>query len=78
MKRQAKKGRIAKKTPFDEELIAVESLVAEFSDLLKQPSAEDYERLFTIRLRQLPDAVKSLQWAMKKAQMQALPLGGGK
>ena len=78
MKRQAKKGRIAKKTPFDAELIAVESLVSEFSDLLKQPSAEDYERLFTIRLRELPDAVYSLAWSMKKAQMTAVPMEGGK
>ena len=73
MKRQAKKGRVAKKTPFDEELIAVESLVAEFSDLLKQPSA-DYERLCTIRLRELPDAVHSLVWEMKKAQMTAVAM----
>ena len=73
MKRQAKKGRIAKKTQFDQELIAVESLVAEFSDLLKQPSA-DYERLCTIRLRELPDAVYSLAWSMKKAQMTAVAM----
>ena len=77
MKRQVKKARIAKKTQFDKELIAVESLVAEFSDLLKQPSA-DRERLFDIRLRKLPDAVHSLAWAMKKAQMTAVPMGGGK
>ena len=77
MKRQAKKGRVAKKTRFDQELIAVESLVSEFSDLLNQPSA-DRERLWTIRLRQLPDAVNSLVWAMKNAQMTALPMEGGK
>ena len=77
MKRQAKRGRVAKKTPFDAELIAVESLVSEFSDLLHQPSA-DRERLSYIRLRELPDAVHSLVWAMKQAQMQALPLEGGK
>ena len=77
MKRQAKKARVAKKTRFDQELIAVESLVSEFSDLLKQPSA-DYERLSYIRLRELPDAVHSLVWAMKKAQMTALPMEGWK
>ena len=77
MKRQAKKGRIAKKTPFDAELIAVESLVSEFNDLLHQPSA-DRERLSYIRLRELPDAVYSLAWSMKKAQMTAVPMEGGK
>ena len=76
MKRQAKKGRVAKKTQFDQELIAVESLVSEFSDLLHQPLA-DRERLYDIRLRELPDAVHSLVWAMKKAQMTAVPMEGG-
>jgi len=77
VKRQAKKGRVAKKTPFDAELIAVESLVSEFSDLLNQSSA-DRERLSYIRLRELPDAVHSLVWAMKRAQMTAVPMEGGK
>ena len=76
MKRQVKKARIAKKTQFDQELIAVESLVSEFSDLLHQPLA-DRERLYDIRLRELPDAVHSLVWAMKKAQMTAVPMEGG-
>ena len=77
MKRQAKKARAIRQTPFDQELIVVESLVSEFSDILDQPSA-DRERLWAIRLRELPEAVSSLQWAMKKAQMKALPLEGGK
>ena len=77
MKRQAKKARAVKQTPFDHELIVVESLVSEFSDLLDQPSA-DCERLWAIRLRELPEAVRSLEWAMKKAQMKAVPLEGVK
>jgi hypothetical protein len=75
VKRQAKKGRAVKQTPFDQKLIAVESLVAEFSDLLNQPSA-DCKRLWDIRLRELPDAVQSLAWAMKQAQMKAFPMEG--
>jgi hypothetical protein len=77
VKRQAKKGRAVKQTQFDQKLIAVESLVAEFSDLLHQPSA-DPKRLWDIRLRELPDAVRSLEWAMKTAQMTALPMEGWK
>ena len=73
MKRQAKKARAIRQTRFDHWLIAIESLAFEFSDILDQPSA-DRERLWAIRLRELPDAVRSLEWAMKKAQMKALPL----
>lgn len=76
MKREFRKGRIAIQTLFDQELIGVELLVMEFSDLLRQadlPSA-DCERLRAIRLRDLPDAVNALQLAMKKAQMRAFPM----
>ncbi len=76
MKRQAKKARAVKQTRFDHWLIKLESLASEFSDLLDhvdEPSA-DRERLWAIRLRELPEAVRSLAWAMKKAQMKALPL----
>jgi hypothetical protein len=76
VKRQAKKARAVKQTRFDHWLIQLESLASEFSDLLDQPSA-DHERLWAIRLRELPEAVRSLEWAMKKAQMKALPLEGG-
>lgn len=83
MKRQAKKARAIRQTQFDRELIAVDLLVSEFSTLLEQlvesPAYRDdiATRLWAIRLRELPDAVQSLAWAMKQAQMKALPLEGG-
>lgn len=80
MKRQAKKARVVAQTQFDRQLIRVEEFVHQFHELLVQAqhSPEDREsiesRLWAIRSRELPEAVHSLEWAMKKAQMRAFPM----
>ena len=84
--KQAKKARVIRQTPFDRELRLVEQLVQQFHQLLEQleqgqRSPEDRvaiaTRLWEIRLRELPEAMQSLTWSMKKAQIRAVPLGGG-
>ena len=75
------KARVVKQTQFDRQLVRIEQLVQKFHELIEQPqqSPEDREaiqiNLWNIRLRHLYEAVHSLEWAMKKAQMQAFPLG---
>ena len=74
------KARTVKQTQFDRKLIRVEQLVQQFHELIEQgqQSPEDREaiqaKLWGIRSRHFPEAIYSLEWAMKKAQMLAFPL----
>lgn len=79
-RRKVRKGRVVKQTQFDRQLMRVEQLVQQFHELIEQQRepSEDRERmcakLWAIRLRELPEAVRSLEWAMKREMMRAFPL----
>ena len=79
-RRRARKGRVVAQTQFDRQLMRVEQLVQEFHDLIEQgqQSSADREavaaKLWAIRSREFPEAVHSLEWALKKSQMRAFPL----
>ena len=74
------KARMVKQTQFDKQLMRLESVVSEFSGWLAEAEQSPADResiaakLWALRLNQFSQAVHSLEWAMKKAQMRAFPL----
>lgn len=78
--RKSHKARVVKQTQFDKQLMRLESVVSEFSGWLAEAEQSQADResiaakLWAIRLNQFSQAVHSLEWAMKKAQMRAFPM----
>ena len=79
-RRNVRKARVVAQTQFDRQLMRLESVVSEFSGWLDEVEQSPADResiaakLWAIRLNQFSQAVHSLEWAMKKAQMRAFPL----